>query len=169
MYPLIVHVLPFFVRLHPALCRTIKGPRNPDWHRQCTLNRSSRDERNGIRQADFQHHQGTCPGLPMNWRSTPGHSGLFALCSYSPKAQRTLTMAMRATLAASFVHVPMQEALALAWALAQKCVCVRALRKEYVCVSCLSLRSFGARIRVPFRRNYCELRTMIAQSKAAYM
>ncbi|KAL7963686.1 hypothetical protein V8C34DRAFT_266286 [Trichoderma compactum] len=35
------------------------------------------DERNRqATQADFQHHQhslGTCPGLPMNWRSTTSY------------------------------------------------------------------------------------------------
>ncbi|KAL7937384.1 hypothetical protein V8C35DRAFT_292380 [Trichoderma chlorosporum] len=49
------------------------------------------EERNHqARQADLQHHQhpqGTCPGLPMNWRSTTSYEP-SRLCSGSPRHRR---------------------------------------------------------------------------------
>ncbi|KAL7783020.1 hypothetical protein V8C43DRAFT_294981 [Trichoderma afarasin] len=61
-----------------------------DLRRRPGLKQAMADERNRqARQADFQHHQhsqGTCPGLPMNWRSTPSyhHSRLWLR---QPKAE----------------------------------------------------------------------------------
>lgn len=74
-----------------------------DLRRRPGLKQAMADERNRqARQADFQHHQhsqGTCPGLPMNWRSTPSYHH-SRLCSGSPR-QRATTIAVRETRAAS--------------------------------------------------------------------